>query len=79
MSQVYFDQGLILLYSFEFNEAIRSFRAAITLDSHCAMCYWGLALALGSKTSAPYTGRELEEAKKAIHLAAKYVNPFEHC
>lgn len=75
LAQRYFDQGLILFYSFEYGESIRSFRAAVMSDPQCAMCYWGLALALGSKTDAPLNGKELQEAKAAIKSAALYVSP----
>ena len=46
-AQRYFDQGLIIDFAFNHAESVRSFRAAQTLDSTCAMCYWGEALALG--------------------------------
>ena len=48
-AQQYFNQGLILTYGFNHGEAIRSFQEAIRLDSNCAMCYWGVALALGPR------------------------------
>jgi hypothetical protein len=46
-AQRYFDQGLRLVYGFNHDEAVRSFERAVQLDSTCAMCYWGIALALG--------------------------------
>src|SRR5688572_21322753 len=49
LAQRYFNQGMVLFYSFEYGEAIRSFKGAINADPECAMCYWGLSLALGSK------------------------------
>lgn len=74
LAQCYFDQGLILFYSFEYGESIRAFRAAIKADPDCAMCYWGLALSLGSKTAAPLAGDEMVEAKSAIKSAMDHVN-----
>lgn len=47
LAQQYFDQGLRLYYAFNHAEAIRSFREAQRLDSSCAMCYWGEAMAYG--------------------------------
>ena len=76
LAQRYFDQGLVLFYSFEYGESIRSFHAAIAADPNCAMCYWGLALALGSKTDMPLDGHELDDAKAAIQTAAQVVNPI---
>ncbi len=52
-AQEYFDQGLRLYYAFNHPEAIRAFRAAQRLDSLCAMCYWGEALAWGPNINLP--------------------------
>jgi hypothetical protein len=46
-AQRYFDQGLRLSYAFNHAEAIRAFRQAAAIDPTCAMCYWGVAFALG--------------------------------
>ena len=46
-AQKFFDQGLVLLYSFNKHEALRSFRRASELDSRAPMTYWGIAMALG--------------------------------
>jgi tetratricopeptide (TPR) repeat protein len=53
LAQRYFDEGLILVFGFNHPEAIRSFRDALTLDPACAMCAWGIALALGPHINAP--------------------------
>ncbi|KTD20388.1 Putative Zn-dependent protease, contains TPR repeats [Legionella lansingensis] len=74
LAQRFFDQGMILFYGFEWGEAIRSFREATRLDPNCAMCYWGLALALGSKMNAPMTGKEYQDARTAIHKAVSLRN-----
>lgn len=47
-AQRYFDQGVRLVFGFNHAEAIRSFREAARLDPDCAMCWWGVAFALGS-------------------------------
>ena len=46
-AQKYFDQGLMLLYGFNHDEAARYFRRAAELDPQAAMAYWGLALSIG--------------------------------
>lgn len=46
-AQRFFDQGLTLVYAFNHEEAIRSFRRAAELDPKAAMPWWGVALALG--------------------------------
>jgi tetratricopeptide (TPR) repeat protein len=46
-AQRWFDQGLQLLYGFNHDEAIRSFREAARLDDRAAMPWWGVAYAYG--------------------------------
>src|SRR6185436_6492188 len=46
-AQRYFDQGLTLTYSFNHDEAIRSYTEATKLDPNCAMAWWGIALCNG--------------------------------
>lgn len=46
-AQRFFDQGLILIYAFDHDQARRSFERAAQLDPKLAMAYWGIALALG--------------------------------
>ncbi len=74
LAQRFFDQGLVLYYGFEWGESIRSFKEAARLDPTCSMCYWGLALALGSKINAPILGNEYQEAKNAIEKALSLKN-----
>jgi tetratricopeptide (TPR) repeat protein len=45
--QRYMDQGLAMLYGFEYEKAWFSFAAALKLDPDCAMCAWGDAYAYG--------------------------------
>lgn len=52
-AQKYFDQGLILIYSFNRPEAMRSFRKAAELDPQAPMVWWGISLA-----SAPYVNMD---------------------
>ncbi|MGI8958961.1 MAG: tetratricopeptide repeat protein [Bryobacteraceae bacterium] len=48
-AQKFFDQGLILAFAFNHDEAARSFRRAIELAPQAAMPYWGLAWVLGPR------------------------------
>src|SRR5205823_406215 len=52
-AQAFFDQGVRLLFGFNHAEAIRSFREAARLDPNCAMCWWGVAFALGPNINLP--------------------------
>ena len=65
-AQRYFDQGLRLSYAFNHAEAIRAFRQAAAIDPDCAMCYWGVAFALGPNINAPITPEAAKEAFTAI-------------
>jgi len=46
-AQRFFDQGLTLVYAFNHEEAVRSFRRAAELDPQAPMPLWGIALAAG--------------------------------
>src|SRR5690349_4285582 len=52
-AQMFFDQGLRLVYAFNHAEAIRSFKEAQRLDPECAMAYWGESFALGPNINVP--------------------------
>jgi tetratricopeptide (TPR) repeat protein len=72
-AQRYFDQGLLLLYVFNHNEATRSFRRAATLDPQAAMPWWGIAYAAGMNINDPAMTEERwqaghEAAQKALKL-----------
>jgi tetratricopeptide (TPR) repeat protein len=65
-AQRYFDQGFRLTYGFGLPEARRAYREAARHDSTCAMCWWGLAWALG-----PYiNGPSIDSASAAEAYAA---------
>src|SRR5687768_9516028 len=68
-AQRYFDQGMRLSYAFNHAEAIRAFKQAAAIDPDCAMCYWGVAYALGPNINAPLTPEAAKEAYQAIEQA----------
>jgi tetratricopeptide (TPR) repeat protein len=74
LAQRYFDQGLRLYYAFNHAEAIRSFAEAGRLDSACAMCHWGAALARGPNVNAAMAPDAYApahaDAQKALALQA---------
>lgn len=43
-AQPYFEKGLLLLHSFEYDDAAESFREAIHYDTNFVMAYWGEAM-----------------------------------
>ena len=70
-AQQYFDQGLRLQYAFNHPEAIRSYEQAIALDSTCAMCWWGIALAAGPNINGAMSEEAGYQALEAIGRAAE--------
>lgn len=74
-TQQYFDQGIRLVFAFNHGEAIRAFKEAARLDSTCAICYWGAALAYGPHVNAPMDSAAGVEAyallQRAIALAPR--------
>ena len=75
VAQRFFDQGLRLVYAFNHEEAVRSFRRAAELDPQMAMAYWGVAYALGPNINLDVDmEREraaYEAVQKALQLSAQ--------
>lgn len=69
LAQRYFDQGLILCFAFNHDEAIRAFRSAAQLDPECAMAHWGIALAYGPHVNKPMTTEANTAAWTALEQA----------
>jgi len=70
-AQQYFDQGLRLTYAFNHDEAIKSFKQALAHDSSCAMCYWGIAYALGPNINLPMDTSVVRPAWNASYNAVR--------
>ncbi|MFN3515097.1 MAG: tetratricopeptide repeat protein [Phenylobacterium sp.] len=68
-TQKLFDQGVKLLFGFNHAEAIRSFREAARQDPDCAMCWWGVAFALGPNINLPMPEDAVAPAWEAISRA----------
>ncbi len=51
--QRYFDQGLMFMFAYNHDEAVRAFRQVADLEPECAMAYWGIALASGMNYNDP--------------------------
>ena len=69
VAQKYFDQGLRLTYAFNHAEAIRAFESAQRVDPNCAMCFWGVANALGPNINAPMEASAVKPALEAVAKA----------
>jgi len=69
LAQKYFNQGIILAYGFNHEEAFRSFEEAARLDTNCAMAYWGMAYVLGPNINLPMDAGAVHTAYEAIQKA----------
>ena len=69
MAQGYFNQGLILSYAFNHELAVASFQEALKHDAECAMCYWGIAWALGPNINLPMDNAAVPNAWAALQMA----------
>ena len=76
-AQEFFDQGLVLAWGFDHQEAERSFRHAATLDPDCAMCFWGAALVAGPNINAPMDAAAVSDAVAAVGRAAELAEATE--
>ena len=72
--QAYFDQGLRLMYAFNYGEAILAFRAAQEIEPGCAICFWGESIALGPNINFEMPGRAHLQALIAIARANKVMD-----
>lgn len=75
-AQKFFDQGLVLVYGFNREEAIRSFQRAAELDPESPMPHWGIALAHGFHLNMDmdkdvHSGAAFAAIQKAVALSAQ--------
>ncbi len=68
-AQRYFNQGLILAYGFNHQEAKRSFEEAARLDPDAPMPYWGIALVQGPNINRPMPPEHVPLAWDALQKA----------
>lgn len=68
-TQRFFDQGIDLLIGFNHAEAIRSFREAARLDPDCAMCWWGVSVALGPNINMTMPADAVAPAWQSLEMA----------
>jgi tetratricopeptide (TPR) repeat protein len=62
-AQQFFDQGMVMLFGFNHDEAFLSFEKAAQLDPKSPMPHWGMALAIGANYNDPQP--EVNRLKKA--------------
>ena len=79
-AQKFFDQGLALIYAFNFGEAVNSLKHAADLDPDAPMLYWGMALANAPNYNSAILSRDRERLgfdfiQTAVGLAPKAPEP----
>lgn len=67
--QRYADQGVLLVISFNPEEAARSLQAAVTLEPACASAWWALAWALGPNINSDMAEGALPRVHEALRQA----------
>src|SRR6266446_5571016 len=68
-AQRFFDQGFDLVFGFNHEEAVRSFRRAAELDAKASMPHWGIAWALGPNYNLDVDDVRANQANAAIERA----------
>jgi tetratricopeptide (TPR) repeat protein len=68
-AQRWFNQGLALIFAFNHDEAVRSFKRAAELDPKLAMAHWGEALALGPNINLDVDPAREKAAYEAVQKA----------
>jgi len=72
LARRYFDQGMMLVYSFNPEEAMRSFEAAVVLDPRFASAWWGLAWAIGPNINTDLNPRHEPRLLQALQHARRH-------
>jgi tetratricopeptide (TPR) repeat protein len=70
-AQLYFDQGITLIYAFNHEEAARAFQRASELDSSSPMPLWGIALAVGPNYNMDVDAEREKLGFETVHKAQK--------
>jgi tetratricopeptide (TPR) repeat protein len=74
-AQMFFNQGIRLLYAFNHQEARRAFQEAARLDPRLSMAHWGIALSLAPNLNAPMSPESGRGAYDAIEVARRGRSP----
>jgi tetratricopeptide (TPR) repeat protein len=68
-AQAFFDQGLRLLFAFNYDEATLAFEECTRLDPDTLMCFWGIGFAAGPNYNSPVDPEREARAWRAIQNA----------
>ena len=70
-AQQWFDRGLMWIYAFDLEMAVRCFREAIAHDDLCAMAWWGLTYSSGIYYNKPWHRMQKDEVAQKLQLTYK--------
>lgn len=70
-AQRHFDDGMTLVFAFNHDEAIRSFKKAAEADPKLGMAHWGIALALGPNYNVDVDAQREKEAATELQKATE--------
>ncbi|WP_300035406.1 hypothetical protein [uncultured Roseobacter sp.] len=68
-AQLWADRGLIWLFAYNHEEAVKCFEKAVAADPTCALAYWGIAYGIGPNYNKPWEVFSPEEKAPALALA----------
>ena len=74
-AQRFFDQGFRMIYGFNHEEAVRSFKRAAALDPQMAMAWWGVGVALGPNINQDVDPEREQAAFEAVKKALAMTAP----
>jgi tetratricopeptide (TPR) repeat protein len=72
-----FDRGLVWLYSYNHEAAIRCFKKGLEVDPGCVMAHWGIAAASGPNYNKPWDQIEPEEKAEMLATAHAAIKGME--
>jgi tetratricopeptide (TPR) repeat protein len=72
LAQRYHDQGMLLAFGFNPDEAARSFEAALLIDAACPTTWWALAWALGPTINADMRDEDAARVSHALRQARRH-------
>ncbi len=80
-AQIWFDRGLMWLYGYNHDEAVKCFQKCVENDPQCVMGYWGIAYGVGCNYnkrwevfSAKMIARAMRLARQAILQAYQFLD-----
>jgi len=80
-AQLWFDRGLLWLYGYNHQEAVKCFQNAVEYDPTCVMAYWGIAYGVGCNYNKPWevflpemVAQTMQQARGAIFKGYQYLD-----